>query len=73
MSQVKLRIPKKVIESLEILAKRRKCTLEKVLSDAVSTEAYLDAKLSEGFHILAQDPTNNDLWRVHFTHLTNPE
>jgi len=72
-NQVKLRIPKKVLESLEILAKRRNQSIEKVLSDAVSTEAYIDSKLSEGFHILAQDPTTDEFWQIKFTHLSSFE
>ena len=71
--QLKLKISKKVIESLEILAKRRNQSVEKVLSDAVSTEAYIDTKLNEGFHILAQDPETDEFWRIQFTHLTSPE
>ena len=73
MNQVKLKISKKVLQSLEILAKRRNQSIEKVLSDAVSTEAYLDSKLNEGFKILAQDPTNNEFWNICFTHITSPK
>lgn len=73
LDQVKFKIPKKVLETLELLAKRRGHTIEKVLSDAVSTEAYLDAKLSEGFHIFAQDPGTDEAFRVIFTHLSDAE
>jgi len=71
--QIKLKISKKVLESLEVLAKRRNQSVEKVLSDAVSTEAYLDAKLNEGFHILAQDPDTDEFWQIKFTHLSSPK
>jgi hypothetical protein len=69
MNQVKLRIPKKAMESLEILAKKRNHSLEKIITDAISTEAYLDAKLNEGFHILAQDPITDEFWRIRFSHI----
>jgi len=64
----RLKVSKKVLEALEMLAKRRGHTIEKVLSDAVSTETYLDAKLLEGFHIFAQDPGTEEAFRVIFTH-----
>lgn len=74
--QVKLKISKRVIEALEILAKRRKCTLEKALSDAVSTELDMDNKLQEGYIILAQEPDPNNegaCYRIIFTHMSDAD
>lgn len=69
----RLKISKKVLETLEILAKRRKTTIEKVLADAISTELYMDNKLREGFTILVQDPDTQQSWRIIFTHMSEPD
>lgn len=73
MSVQKITIPRKVLETMEALAKRRNCTIEKVLSDAVSTELHFDNKLREGYTILTQDPDTNETWRVVFTHMSDPD
>jgi len=66
--QVKLKIPKKVLETLQDLADQRGQTLEETLRHSIATESYFNSQLEKGNKILIQD-SQGEIWKVVFSHL----
>ena len=66
--QIKLRIPKSVLEALQDLADKRGDSLEDTLRHAVNTETYMNAQLEKGNKIIIKDK-HGEVWNVVFTHI----
>lgn len=66
--EIRLRIPRSVLEALQELADKRGDNLENTLRHAVNTETYINDQLEKGHKVIVQDKLG-EVWNVVFTHI----
>ena len=66
--EIRLRIPRSVLEALQDLADKRGDSLEDTLRHAVNTETYMNTNLEKGNKIFIKDK-HGEVWNVVFTHI----
>lgn len=67
MKQIKLKIPRSILEALQDLADKRGDSLENTLRHSVNTEVYFNLQLEKGNKIMIQDKTG-EIFKVVFSH-----